>query len=401
MNDVIKKLTAPHIKQFIDEHLEESVQELVLKYTGTTDLPIKEIAEQIECRNKAVKKLPELSKFNLLYGKVALEQASSELTASYKASRLSGKRIVDITGGLGIDTIYLSKNFEEVYYCEINEDLADLALYNFSQLGFNNIKVLAGDGIEFLKQVDNNFFDCVFVDPSRRDGNKRSVDIKYLKPDVTFNRELLLKKSKKVCIKLAPAFDISEAFREFPGLESFEVVSVNNECKEVLVFLRRPNEDNKQSVAAVMLKDNGSTNIYRALRENEYLIHFEQPSEDMFLYDPDVSIRKAGLLKLLAEQLKLCFINRLSGYLISTKNVSDFPGRKFRIIKNLTYNQKDISNYLLNNNITHANIARSNFPYKPEEIKKKLNLIDGGEDYLFFTKDLNQKLLFIHTIKTS
>ena len=195
MQELLKRLTQPEIQKFIDENKHLSAAKVVLKFSSNKELPVREIAEQIECINKAEKKLPELSKQNLLYKKISLEQASSELTAGYKSQKLRGKRIIDLTGGLGIDSIYFSKTFEEVIYCELNEELAEIAKYNFKTLGIKNIVVKKGDGIKILKEFDDNYFDWIFIDPSRRDKDKRSVDIKYYSPDVVENMKLFLQKS--------------------------------------------------------------------------------------------------------------------------------------------------------------------------------------------------------------
>lgn len=403
MNDnLIKILLSKQAQDFIELHENDPVHELVLKFGGKTDLPIREIAEQIECRRKARRKLPYLSRHNLLYRKTALEQASSELTAEYKASKLRGNRLIDLTGGLGVDSIYFADKFDEVFYCEINEELAEIASANFRTLGKTNIQVIKNDGIKVLKGLDDTFLDCIYIDPSRRDGSRRSVDIKYMQPEIPGNLELCLQKANTVCVKLAPAFDIDEAFRLFPELKTFEVISVNNECKEVLLyFCKSGNNEIKQTVSAVMLNEKGAIQTYRAIRSNDYMIKFTVPQKDMYLYDPDAAIKKAGLSGLIADRLNMSYISNNSSYLISLKNIEEFTGRKFIIINVLKYNPKDIQKYLGSSDIETANIARSDFPYKPEELKKILGLRDGGNDYLFFTKDMNQNLLFIHCRKTN
>ncbi len=399
--NLINKLLNASVQRFIEEHADDPAHELVLKYGGKTDLPIKEIAEQLECRKKAGNKLPKLKAHNLIYRKIPLEQASSEATASYKASRLQGKRLIDLTGGLGIDSIFYSRRFEEVIYCEINEELAEIAKYNFSVLGIRNIEVITGDSIDVLAQAPDKYFDYIYADPARRNDNRRSVDINYLKPDIISNLDLFKQKSNRVCIKLAPAFDPTEAHRQFQDLEMFEVVSVNNECKETLVFLRGDNDEMKPGVSAVVLNKKGGMKAYRALFNNEYALNFSLPQKNMCFYEPDVSIRQARLSGLIAEQLKLKFISQSAVYLTSGKYKEDFPGRSFRIREVLKYNAKEVTKYLSAQNIASANISRSDFPNKPEELKKMFRLKDGGHDYLFFTKDMNSNLLFIHAEKSS
>ena len=125
-NPIINILSGEKAKLFIKSNSHLSAQDILLKYSGKIDLPIKEIAEQIECRKKAEKKLPSLRRQNLIYKKISLEQSSSEITAEYKSSRLSGRRIIDLTGGLGIDSIYFSKIFDEVIFCERSKELCEI-----------------------------------------------------------------------------------------------------------------------------------------------------------------------------------------------------------------------------------------------------------------------------------
>lgn len=390
-------LLQPETEDFIEKHKKFSAPEIILKYSFNKNFPIKEIAEQIECRNKAEKKLPNLSKHKLLYKKIPLEQCSSELTANYKSQKIKGKRIIDLTGGLGIDSIFFSKNFNEVIYCELKEELAEIAEHNFKTLRIKNLVVKKGDGIKTLSEFNDDYFDWIFVDPSRRDKEKRSVDIKYYSPDVVSNMNLFLHKSKNICFKLAPAFDITEAERIFPNMNEFSVVSVKNECKEVLLFFNKENQ--KKIKSAVILNEEKEPVFFESEINKNYEIEFSLPGKDMFFYEPDAAIRKADLTKFIAKKYNLKFVNPISDYLISENDIQNFPGRKFKILFTDFYNEKNIKQYLSKEEITQANIARSNFPHKPEIIKEKLKLKDGGDYYLFFTKDKNDKLIFINTIK--
>ncbi|KAB2840139.1 MAG: class I SAM-dependent methyltransferase, partial [Melioribacteraceae bacterium] len=390
--NLINKLLQPEVQKFIEKHKNYSAPEIILKYSFDKNFPIKEIAEQIECLGKADKKLPALSKHKILYKKIPLEQCSSELTANYKSHKMKGQKIIDLTGGLGIDAIYFSKNFNEVIYCELNEELAEIAEHNFKILGIKNISVKKGDGLKLLKEFENNYFDWIYVDPSRRDKDKRSVDIKYYSPDVVESMSMFLSKAKNICFKLAPAFDIKEAERNFPNMNEFSVVSVKNECKEVLIFFNKKNE--KRIKSAVILNEENQSEVFESEIENNCEVEFSFPREEMFFYEPDAAIRKVGLTKLIAGKYNLKSINPLSEYLVSENEIENFPGRKFKILFTGFYNEKKIKQFLSEKKISKANIARSNFPRKPEIIKEKLKLKDGGDYYLFFTKDKNDKLIY-------
>ena len=396
-NSIINIITGKKVEEFIKTNSRLSTQEILLKYSGKSELPIKEIAEQIECRKKAEKKLPSLSKKNLIYKKISLEQSSSELTAEYKSSRVRGKHMIDLTGGLGIDSIYFSKIFDEVIFCEQSKELCEIAGHNFKTLGINNIQVKTGDGIEILKNYNDKHFDWIYADPSRRNLSKRSVDIKYYSPDVLENFELLKSKTKNLLLKLAPAFDITEAFNLFSELSEFSVVSVNNECKEVLLFFNFDKHHPRLQIkSAAILNENAETQIFNTKIDDGIPRLLGNPDENFYFYEPDAAIRKAGLSNFIADKFKMKFINSISDYLISEETIRDFPGRKFKIVHTVFYNVKEIKKYLIQNGIAKTNIARSNFPFKPEELKQKLKLKDGGEDYLFLSKNPKDKLLFIH-----
>ncbi|MBL1213122.1 MAG: hypothetical protein HND52_07190 [Ignavibacteriae bacterium] len=400
-NSITNILNSEKVKQFIKSNSHISVQKILLKYSGKTDLPIKEIAEQIECRIKARKKLPALSKHNLIYKKVSLEQASSELTADFKSSRINGKHIIDLTGGLGIDSIYFANVFDKVIYCELKKELCEIAEYNFNVLNINNIQIINGDGIEILKNYEDNFFDWIYADPSRRNQMKRSVDIKFYTPDVIKNFELLKSKTKNLMLKLAPAFDITEAFKLFPALNEFSVVSVNNECKEVLLFFNF--EEKTKSLgkikSAVMLHEREDAEYFSAGIDESREKQFADVSDKLYFYEPNAAIRKADLTKLIADKFKMKFVNPISDYLVSQKAINHFSGRKFKIEYTAIYNDKEIKKYLKEQNITKANIARSNFPLKPEEIKEQFKLKDGGQHFLFFTTNCNGEKIFIDCLK--
>ncbi len=396
-DSIIKILARNDVKQFIKNNSHLSTQEILLKHSRKSELPIKEIAEQIECRKKAEKKLPSLSKKNLIYKKISLEQSSSELTAEYKSSRVRGKRMIDLTGGLGIDSIYFSKIFDEVIYCEQSKELTEIVKHNFKMLDINNIQVKTGDSIEILKNYIDKHFDYIYVDPSRRNQSKRSVDIKYYSPDVLENFELLKSKTENLLLKLAPAFDITEAFNLFSELSEFSVVSVNNECKEVLLFFNFDKHYPRLQIkSAAILNENAETQIFNTKIDDGTPRLLGDPDENFYFYEPDAAIRKAGLSEIIADKFKLKFINPLSDYMVSDEEKNNFPGRKFKIEYRSAYNFKKIKKYLNDQKISRANISRNNFPMKPEEIKQTLKLQDGGDDYLFFSKNPKDKLLFIH-----
>lgn len=380
--------------EFLKEHKGDNPDALALKYGRSTSLPVRAVAEQLQCMKKAEAKLPELSKQINLYEKTALEQASSEFTAAYKAGLFHGESLIDLSGGMGIDDIYFSKSFSEVIYCEQNSLLTKIFALNLAALGIGNISIREGNSIEILSSYPDNYFDCIFADPARRDLNRRYIGLRECSPDVVENEELLLNKSAKVLIKASPALEIEEVRKQFQSLKEFTVISVDNECKEVLLNLERGyRTQNGVAVKAVLI--DSKTHSQKTLSAGSGKDRNISPGVLSYFYEPDSAIIKARLSMSVAEEHSLLFLNNSVDYLTSGELKKGFPGRTFKVNRVLPYKVKEIKQYLKQENITSANIARRDFPDRPETIKKLLNLKDGGEHYLFFTKDIFGKPIVI------
>ncbi len=389
------KLQQPEITEIINSNLNVNPSEFALRYSNNKNLPVRAIAEQIKLKQKASEKFPELSKTDIIYEQKLFEQASSEYTAQYKQEIARGIKGLDLTGGMGIDSIYISQNFKEFYYCEKDELAAGILSYNCRKLNISNIKIFNGNSIGFLENIKDNYFDLIYADPDRRAGGIRSVDIKFCSPDILGNMELFKKKCSHMLIKLSPAFDFAECIRIFPDMTQFIVVSVKNECKEVLVKLDFKNSDSK-TVKAVIVNENGKKEFEKE-KGKKYSKIISTPRK--YFYEPDPAIIKAGLSDKIADGYKMNFLNNETDYISSDIFEESFPGRKFTVIHSGNFKQDIIKNYLESNGIKKANIARRAFPGTPEEIKKKLKISDGGSEYLFFTKNNEGKLIFIHCRK--
>ncbi|MEI7811826.1 MAG: hypothetical protein WCJ01_05300 [Ignavibacteria bacterium] len=391
-----ESLLQPGIFNFIEEHKSDNAGSFALKYASRKDFPVRAIAEQIACRQKAKLKLPSFEGNHLLlYDKTALEQASSESTALEKTLLLQGRRIIDLTGGLGIDDYFISGNFEELIYCEANPVLAGIAKYNFSCLHKTNIIIKEGNSIEILGNYEDNYFDWIYIDPSRRDASKRFIKLQDCSPDVVKHKDILLSKSRSVMIKVSPAYEFSEAKKYFPELSEFIIVSLDNECKEALLILTKEKTDNTIYIKAVMVDsvNNNSQIIYDTYNSN--ITRPIVATLQKYFFEPDAAIIKARLSLYLTLKHPLLFINSSVDYLTGNEPVKNFPGRTFIIKDVINYNKKEIKKYFRNNRIVQANIARRDFPDAPDMIKKNFNLSDGGNNYLFFTKNASGGLIVI------
>ncbi len=387
------------VRKFICEHKDENPRSFALKFSGKKDYPFRAIAEQIKCYQKAKVKLPKLSNLDFIFESIALEQASSEAAAKYKTDLINGEKIIDLTGGLGIDSIHFADKFKKVIYCEKNDLLCNIFKRNIETLGLTNVEVTEGDGTEIIKDFPDKYFDWIYVDPSRRDLQKRLVGLENCVPNVISNIDLFFEKSKNILIKVSPAIDFSKVKEQLPALSRFIAVSVDGECKEILLVIAGRENLNKTLIEASILDEKGKSFSHITKCENELIGKKVLNEVKKYLYEPDAAIIKTVLSSKLAEQKALFFINSSVDYLTSEYLISDFPGRIFKVVFNSTYSKKNVKEYLKKNEISSANIARRDFPDSPEQIKENLKLKDGGRDYFFFTRNNLNVYIFIHCIK--
>ncbi len=383
-------------RALLKAHIDDDPSEFALHYSEKSNLPVRAVAEQIACYKKAVKKLPLLSKKEILYERVALEQSSSEATARYKTTLMQGQRLFDCTGGLGIDTFFLSTLFDKVVYCEKNPILAGLFSENIKTLKKTNITVHTGDCITILSQYPDNSFDWIYSDPSRRDTRGRYVGFSRCEPDITGYIELFYKKAPNICIKASPAFEMSEAEMQLPGLYTTVVVSVEGECREILFLLNRKASSRSPLVKVVMLAADGAVEVEVERKGDEKLSRICSNTIGRYFYDPDPAIIKSRCSERVAEEFCIPFVNNTIDYMTSERCVIDFPGRIFEVVTVIPWQRKKVKQYLKEKNIIKANIARRDFPLAPEEIKEMLKLGDGGEEYLFFTKGSHREQIVVH-----
>jgi THUMP domain-like len=395
-----EQIKTPEIYEIILKYRKILPTNLSLKLNKNKMLPHRAISEQVSCFQKSKRKLPSFVDKSLLFDKIALEQSSSEFTAKYKSSLISGNKLIDLTGGLGIDDIFFANSFNRITYCELNKVISQIFSYNLDVLRLKNIGIINNDSIEILRSQDDNSFDWIYIDPARRDENRRSVDLEYCAPNVYDNMELFFQKSRNVMIKVAPAFDLTEAIRRFENLAEIHVISVDGECKEVLLLLEKSANNLAPKVFSITLN---SKNEQKFILNDRFSKIREKPISELnqYFYEPDCAVIKSKLTPLLAKNLGLSFINNGSPFLTSSKLVNDFPGRSFKVVTSMNFNEKEIKKYLKQNGILKANIARRDFRLSVVEIRKMLKLKDGGDIYLFFTSDLNRRNTMIVTKKIS
>ena len=356
-----------------------------MQFHGRKELPVRAMAEQLGCRQKAAKKLPALSRHNLLYTPLALEQSSGEKTAEYKASFMSGKRVIDLSGGLGVDAMFLAKGFQEVIYCERDQLLCAVVEHNLKQCGISNVEVNHGDSIDLLISYPDDFFDWIFVDPARREEGRRSIALEAASPDVVALHDMMLCKAERVCIKASPALEVSGLKKLLPALQTIIVVSVDRECKEILLLLDRGAREKPVTVKAVCLSSDSA--VVAEIVGDGVVERPLATSLKEYIYEPDPAIVKAKLSDVLARGFGHEFVNTSVDYLTSERKIEAFPGRTFRVIECVPYKPKSFRGFLERHAITGASIQRRDFPLSPEELRKKYRLLESERVFLFFTRD--------------
>lgn len=370
--------------KFIQEHAADDVCKLALLANKYPQVDMSFALQQISGRQKAKQKIPTFYANPLTQYPVSLsmEQCSSEITARYKATLVSGKSLADLTGGFGVDVFFMSDGFSEVDYIEKSNPVRIAAEYNFNLFQKKHINTICGDGVEFLQQMQHA--DCIYIDPARRDTKgKKMVSISDCDPDIIKLLPLFQEKADTVLIKLSPMLDINSGLEQLPHTHSIHVVSVDNECKEVLFLLKYNCEPTQPTITAVNINKNGTQKFCftKQEEENALVSYALQPAK--YLYEPNASVLKAGAFKSIAAKYGLQKLHTNTHLYTSDELHNDFCGRIFCINNTYNFSKQDIKN--LQNNIHKANITTRNFPEAPETLRKKLKLSDGGDVYLFAT----------------
>jgi len=398
--DELHRLLLPENLSLLEEHASEDPEAFALRFQGCALIPARAIAEQLACRRKAMKKLPKLSLEKLFYTQLSLEQASGEPAAAYKASLASGNRLIDLTGGLGIDTMFFSKTFRSVVYCERDPVLAELAAHNFPQLGISGVDIRCGDSLAILDSYPDGFFDWIFVDPARREGGRRSVGLSAASPDVAAAHDLLFRKAKNVMVKASPALELSGIEGQLPSISAIHVVSVGGECREILLLLERTPARQGPIPRKAVLLDANDGKVREISGTGGESRSPAVPVQACF-YEPGPAIIKAALTARLSEAYGLAYVNNTVDYLTSDSFVKGFPGRTFRVVATERYKPGTFNSFLQRHGIRGAAIQRRDFPLSPEEIRKKFRLRESQSDYLFFTRDPEGGLICVYAIKPS
>lgn len=378
------KLLAKAVQDYISANLNADVNQIALAKSPFEGITAAELATQITAKKKSEKKLPTWFNTEKIYYPLVLsiEQTSSEITAAYKSKLAKDETLIDITGGFGVDAYYFSKKIKAVTHCEINPELSAIAKHNAQALQANNIEFKAEDGIAYIGST-NNHFDTIYVDPARRAEKGKVFMLKDCTPDVVSNLNTLLEKSSRIIIKTAPLLDISAGLSELKQVSEIHIVSVKNECKELLWIIDKGyNSDTKIIAVTLNSELEKDFSFYRS-SSNGSIQFIDDLNTGDYLYEPDAALLKSGAFNLIGTTYNLLKLHPQTQLFTSAAINKDFPGRIFKIDAVLT------TTALKKQGSLKGNVIVRNYPAKPEDLVKKYKIKADKDQFLIFTKVAN------------
>ncbi|WP_445159345.1 class I SAM-dependent methyltransferase [Mesohalobacter salilacus] len=386
-----KNILHPDVIEFIKQHENHDIPKLILKGSPFKSISIQHIAQQIKGRQVAKTKFPQLYDCStIIYPpKLNLEQSSSEVAANYKTQFVNtDDKVIDITGGMGVDTLAFAQKSNCVTYCEIQSKTFEYAQHNFKSHN-PEIKLYLTDGIAFLKQ-NKTQYDLIYVDPARRNQHQKKVfRLEDSAPNVLEYLDLFQSKSNRVLIKTSPLLDLKYCLNKIVFVAEIHIVAIKNEVKEILILI-----DFNSAKRAPVLKAVNLESDQKSFQGQSTLLD-ESPKisePKTYLYEPNAAIMKSGLFGELSTQFNLTALAK-NTHLFTSNDLVDFPGRRFKIKSIVSPKKKDLKKHIPH---LKANVSSRNYPLKPEQIKAKYQIQDGGDCYAFFVSDFkNQKIVLI------
>ena len=318
--------------------------------------------------------------------RISLEQCTSEQVATFKANLVEGESAVDLTGGFGVDSFFLGKRFKRLDYVERNAELKTVVEENFGVLGGNvDTRFHVGDGVEWLAN-QNQVFDLIYLDPARRDDRGLKVSaLEACEPDVIEHWSLLLERGREVMVKTSPGLDIERACKQITDVESVFVIAIGSDCKE-LVFRARKGVQGPALIRCIDLKEGGLESEFSYRLEEEKACEGSFGMPQRYLYEPNAALMKAGPFKLISKRTGCAALNPRSRLYTSNSLKADFPGRVFEILEDMPLSKKAAQKAFA---AGKANVISRNCGLSAEELKRKLKLSDGGEEYAIGTRLAN------------
>ena len=374
------------VQAYIRSNLHADVHQIAMGKSPFPDVTARELATQISARKKSEKKLPTwFHQVGIYFPEpLSIEQTSSEITAKHKATLVSRGRLIDLTGGFGVDSYYFAQQATQVVHCELNEDLSRIAAHNAQILGVNNIRFTEGDGLAYLRSSGETF-DTIYIDPARRSTAGKVFMLKDCLPNVVENAELLLAHSKRVIIKTSPLLDITAGLRELNHVAEVHIISTRNECKELLFIIER---DAAGPVKIVSTSLNEAVKEFSFYQDESATVNIAQ-TLGTYLYEPDVSLMKSGGFNLIGPRYGLEKLHDQTQLYTSNEFVEKFPGRIFRVDEIINASE------LKKRRNLEANVIVRNYPGTAEQLTKKYKIKPTQGQFLIFSSSHTMGLVVV------
>lgn len=394
-------MLTPKEELFISQHKTDDVKKIALSIKPKDEIRKDIVLRQINGLQITKCKVPSWheTKGLLFPVHLSLEQCSSETTALYKQSIVgSGKTHIDLTGGMGVDFIFMSHYFDNAIYVEQSAELCELAHHNFKLLRNKTTHIVCKDCTSFINELTERV-DSIFIDPARRNqsGNK-TVRIADCTPDLSIMEKLLVTRCKRAIAKLSPMLDISDALNTLRYVSEIHIISTDNECKELLLIMEETTSETISIHTVNITNKHTQLFILTTTEEANASCTYTDTLQE-FLFEPNSSILKAGAFKAIANRFNITKLHPNSHLYTNDTPIDNFPGRCFKIIDTFGFSKTDIA--ALTKTYPQANISVRNFPLRPDELRKKLKIKDGGDIFIFATTTNNNKHVLAICKKTT
>lgn len=320
---------------------------------------------------------------------LALEQCSSQLAAEYKQRFVRREdRLLDMTGGLGVDFSALAAAAQSGVYVEQQPQLVAAARYNLPRLLPDRpVTIYEGRSTELLDELlERHQPTLIYLDPARREQSDRQrrvyaledcePDLLGLLPRIRERYSALGLPLPRLLVKVSPMLDLKHTLRSVPETKELHVVAVQSEVKELLlsIDLAVASPSSYQDVPLVVsLLGSGqeqSLRFERAFAEEEALTAHYAAELGRWLYLPHAALMKAGLYKSLATRYALEPLHVSSHLYTSDEACPDFPGRRYEVDEVLPFSSSLLRR--LAKERLAAQIICRNFPLSADELRRRL-----------------------------
>lgn len=394
-----RRLLLPEVQQYLRANLDQQPSDIALSKSTFDGIAPKELAEQLDSMKRSAFKLPTWFNTEKIYypPRIAIEQSSSEITAYYKSKFFIGlRKVVDLTGGFGVDSHHFSKVVREVIYCEINPDLAAIVDHNSLTLQSKNLSIFVGDGLSYLRALrpakNTISIDAIYIDPARRHGYSKVYKLEESYPNIVELHHELLSISSHLMIKASPMLDIDAALTQLNFVKQVHIISVDDECKELLFLLARHYKGHVD-IKAVALNSTTKTEKslqFRREEESNAVISYSLPLT--YLYAPDAALLKAGAFKIIALQFNFDKIHPNTHLYTGNHLETAFPGKILEVERVETY----MSFKKRKQSVAPAIVVSKNFPIAAADLRKRHQIPEGKDQHMYFCKDNTGSLIVIH-----